>query len=240
MSDFNWSVLDRTHLAKFLWSLYPEVVDKSLSIAKLHSTLAKHIKKYLPIRISKKVDDPSIESGWVYIGGTYFSDWDQEYKKCIEINFNYCPSDKKITLSKSRFRRICYTFADVLLHEIIHMRQYRRRKFKIIPDYESTADRYEQQIEQSYLGCPDEIDAYGFNIACELLDKCGSVRAVSSYLGNKHHKGRLKSHSLKMYLKAFDYNHNHKIIKKVKAKAIRYLPNAELGRPYKTKDWINW
>jgi len=42
-----------------------------------------------------------------------------------------------------------------------------------------------------------------------------------------------------MYLKAFDYNHDHKIIKRLKKRVIRYLPNAELGRPYRTADWIN-
>ena len=57
------------------------------------------------------------------------------------------------------------------MHELIHMRQYRRRKFKVLPDYASNADKTEQRDEQSYLGNSDEIDAYSYNIACELMDK---------------------------------------------------------------------
>jgi len=41
-----------------------------------------------------------------------------------------------------------------------------------------------------------------------------------------------------MYLKAFDHDHNHPIIKKVKKKVLQYLPNAEIGKPYRNKDWI--
>lgn len=238
--DFNWSILDRRGLTALLWSVYPEIVDQPITATKAHSILSKHIKRYLPVRINKKLD-AEVEKDWIYVGGCYYSDYDQDYIKCIEVNFHYPLFYKKIIISKTRFKRICKSFADVILHEIIHMRQYRRREFKIIPDYESNAERHEQRVEQSYLGCPDEIDAYGFNMACELLDKFnGNTRKVYEYIGKKHRRGQLKSTTLRMYLKAFDYNQNHKIVKKVKAKAIRYIPNAEIGRPYRTADWIKW
>jgi hypothetical protein len=120
------------------------------------------------------------------------------------------------------------------------MRQYRRREFKILPDYDSNAEMSEQRQEQSYLGCTDEIDAYSFNIACELMDSFkNDYDSVIEYVSKKHRKGRLKSHSLRTYLKAFEYNHNHPIIKRLKTRIIRYLPNAEFGKPYRTTDWIN-
>jgi len=239
-TEFNWSTLDRRGLVNFLWLAYPEVVDRKMTPTQIHTILAKHVKQLLPVRVVKKFD-PTVESGWIYVGGTYFSDYDQDYKKCIEVNFNYCLFDKKISLTKYKFERICRSFADVILHEIIHMRQYRRRKFKIIPDYESTADRYQQRIEQSYLGCPDEIDAYSFNMACELMANFrNDKKAVETYIGKKHRKGKLKSNVLRMYLKAFDYDQNHKIIRRLKKRSIGYINNAELGRPYKTSDWIAW
>jgi hypothetical protein len=238
-SEFNWSILDRQYLYKLLWMVWPEIVNKPLSAAKIHSILAKHIKQYLPVRVTKKFDG-AVEFGWVYVGGTYYSDYDQEFKKCIEVVFVYNPFEKKLCLSKSKFQRICRTFSDVILHELIHMRQYRRREFKVLPDYESNAERTEQRQEQSYLGCTDEIDAYSFNIACELIDRFGlDYKSIINYVGAKHWKGRLKSNSLRMYLKAFEYNHDHQIIKRLKKRIIRYLPNAELGRPYRTADWIN-
>lgn len=236
--EFNWSALDRTTIAKIFWELKPEVVDIPVKAQKLHTLFSRHIKKNFPVKVVKVIDS-EIDKGKICIGGSYFSDCDKSKKIGIEVNFNYRNPNEKICLSKERFHRISYTFADTLLHEIIHMRQYRRRKFKYIPDYESTAERRDQRLEQSYLGCHDEVDAYSFNVACELLDKFQSQKAASRYLSKKHHKGVLKSISLRMYLQAFDYNHDHQIIKKLKKRAIRYLPKAELGRPYLTKDWIN-
>lgn len=239
-TEFDWSILDRKNLISMLWSLYPQVTDKSFTPVQLHSIIAKHIRKQLPVRVVRKMA-PDVESGWVYIGGLYASDADEDYEKCIEINFNYCLFDSKITLTRKRFKGMCSTFADVILHEIIHMRQYRRREFKFLPDYESTAEKQAQRAEQGYLGCSDEIDAYSFNLACELLDRFkNDPKAVSQYIGKKHNKGKLKSHTLRMYLRAFDYDQNHRIIRRLKKRAIGYLPNAMLGRPYRTGDWINW
>jgi hypothetical protein len=42
-----------------------------------------------------------------------------------------------------------------------------------------------------------------------------------------------------MYLEAFDQNHQHPIIRRLKQKVIRYFPNAIDGKPYRNKDWIN-
>jgi hypothetical protein len=136
---------------------------------------------------------------------------------------------------------MCTTIADTILHEIIHMRQFRRRNFKELPDYASNAEKSKIREEQEYLGCSDEIDAYGFNIACELIDKFGkNKRQIVNYL-NENQKGKKRRHnSWRMYLKAFEHDHNHPILQRVKKKVVRYLPAAEAGKPYRNKDWINW
>ena len=136
---------------------------------------------------------------------------------------------------------MCTTIADTLLHEIIHMRQFRRRNFKQLPDYASNAEKSDIRQEQEYLGCSDEIDAYGFNIACELMDKFGKNKnQIVNYL-NENQKGKKRRHnSWRMYLKAFEHDHNHPILQRVKKKVVRYLPAAEVGKPYRNKDWINW
>jgi hypothetical protein len=42
-----------------------------------------------------------------------------------------------------------------------------------------------------------------------------------------------------MYLDTFDHDHDHKVIRKLKKKVVNYIPNAiELGKPYKTSDWL--
>lgn len=238
-SKFNWSILDRSALIDYFWSIYPEICDQKISITQLHTKLARHIKKQLPIRI-RKSRDPKIETGWIWVGGTYYSDWDQEKKKCIEIDLCYEVGTEKIILSKRRYNRVCVGIADTIMHEIMHMRQYRRRKFKILPDYASTASREQKRQEQEYLGNSDEIDAYSFNIACELIDKFNNnTKKIINYL-NENQKGKNRKHNCwRMYLKAFDHDHNHPIVQRVKKKVIRYVPHALNGKPYKNKDWIN-
>jgi hypothetical protein len=120
------------------------------------------------------------------------------------------------------------------------MRQFRRRKFKFLPDYASNAEKTEQRNEQIYLGSSDEIDAYGFNIACELTEKFkGDQTRIINYLAKNQKNQKQKFNSWRMYQKAFNYDHSHPIIKKLKKKVVRYLPHALIGKPYKNKDWIN-
>jgi hypothetical protein len=238
-SKFNWSVLDRKSLINFFWELYPSITGRDIKISKFHATLINHIKKYLPVKIAKKRDQ-TVAFDWVYVGGTYYSDLDEEHQLCIELVFVYNSFQDTVNIPKTRYRRMCYLMADTILHELMHMRQYRRRKFKILPDYASTAEKTEKRQEQSYLGNSDEIDAYGFNIACELLDKFkNDIDLAIQYL-NEDQKGLRRRHnSWRMYLKAFDHDHEHPIIRRAKKKVIKYLPQAVVGKPYRNKDWIN-
>ena len=238
-AKFDWSILDRKSLIEYFWSLYPEVIEQELTVAQFHSKLSRHIKKQLPVKISRS-RDTKVGTNWVWCGGTYFSDYDKERKQCIELILVYNLFQDTVNVSRKKFRRLCYSMADTILHEIMHMRQYRRRKFKELPDYASTADRAEKREEQSYLGNSDEIDAYSFNIACELLDKFDdNPKKVINYL-NENQRGLKRSHNCwRMYLKAFDHNHNHRIIQRVKKKVMRYIPHALNGKPYRNKDWIN-
>jgi hypothetical protein len=237
---FDWSALDRYSIVSHLWELHSDILNKQLSVNQLHSLLSKKIKSKYPVNV-KKMYRKDIEAGLIYIGGMYYSDDDKKKNSCIEIQLIYKSKTELYNFPIKRLKRICICFADTLLHEIIHMRQYRRRKFKYIPDYSSNAEKSEQRQEQSYLGCTDEIDAYGFNIACDLVEKfkCDQNKIIK-YLDKDHRFIKEKSSSWKMYLVAFDHDHDHEIIKRLKKKIIRYLPRAIEGKPYKTKDWINW
>lgn len=237
-SDFDWSSLTQENLTSFLWLIEHRIINRPLSISTLHTILSTHIRQYLPVKVSKKMLN-KVESGLVYIGGLYYSDYDEDCKKCIEIVFAYQPNDQIITVSRKRFQKMCLLFADTVLHEMIHMRQYRRRNFKVLFEYASTAEKTEQRQEQAYLGCTDEIDAYGFNIACELMRKFdNNYNKAIAYLNLDHRGNRSRPDNWRIYLKAFDHDHDHEIIKRLKQKVVRYLPHAVLGKPYKNKDWI--
>jgi hypothetical protein len=71
------------------------------------------------------------------------------------------------------------------------------------------------------------------------MDKFNNdTKAVTGYLNENQKRLKRKPNSWRMYLKAFDHDHNHPIIKRVKTKVMRYLPHALAGRPYRNKDWI--
>lgn len=235
---FDWSLLDRYSIANYIGILYPEIVGNTLTIDLFHRKITQHLKKQLPLRFKKNIEK-NLKPGELRIGGFYCSGRDQNRQKCIEIVFEYSLQSKKITITPRKFRRICLCIADTILHEIMHMRQYRRRDFKILPEYNSTAEKTKVRSEQRYLGCSDEIDAYSFNIACELIEKFKGDRfKIIDYLYEENFKWK-KYDCWKMYLKTFEYDHSHPIILRVKKKVIKYLPAAKLGKPYKNNDWIS-
>lgn len=237
--SFDYSSLNRDIIALTLYELKPQITKIPLTPYQIHLLLTRHLKKHFPLRFKKNYNDRALPNT-VYVGGLYNSWFDQERKKCIELIFEY-PKQKKLIITPQKFSSLCYNVADTILHEIIHMRQFRRRDFKILPDYASNAEKRELRQEQAYLGASDEIDAYSFNIACELLDKFGHHhKKILRYLNENQKNKRRRPNTWRMYLKAFQHDHNHIIIKRVKKKVIRYLPQAENGRPYRNKDWIYW
>lgn len=234
---FNWSLLDRENLCTMLYELKPYIVGKSLTIKDLQKLLSDHIKWHLPIRVTLK-RDASHDKGVVYIGGAYYAQYDVEDYRQIEIAFSYNTSSNRIKLSDTRWNRMCLLFADTILHEVIHMRQYRTRRFKDIPGYESTAYYARDRKEQEYYGHPDEMGAFSFNIACEIYDKFGDdFDAAKKYLDSNLAK-RAKKSTYHKYLKVFDWNHNHPVIRSMKKKIIRNLPYAQIGKPFKTPDHL--
>ena len=238
-SSFNWSELDRQTLSDIMYLAKNNIVNQQLPSTDFHKIITNHIKSYLPIR-SRRFTDAKVEKSQVYIGGTYYSQYDFDRQKSIELCLAYNPKDRYITLTARRFRAFCSTFADTMLHEIIHMMQYRKRKFKEIPGYTSTAERTKQRQEQEYLGHWDEIDAYSFNIACELTDKFGKdQKQIVNYLNENQFGKRRVHNSWRMYLKAFGHDHRHPIIKKVKKRVIHYLPKSHsYSKPFNQKEWI--
>ena len=235
---FDWSNLERNSIIDMLMELSPKLVNTTMSPTVFHNIMARYVKKLWPVVVVQEWD-PKVKSHTAFIGGVYYSDRDEDFKKCIELTFVYNPQVKKVKVGIRKFRTMCSVIADTLLHEIMHMRQYRRRDFKQLPEYASSASSSKVREEQIYLGCSDEIDDYGFNIACELLEKFkGDWNKSINFLGEDLKNTRVRGGCWKMYLKAFKHDHNHEIIRKLKKKVIRYLPRAEEGKPFKSRDWI--
>jgi hypothetical protein len=237
---FNWSLLDRDTLYSMLYSLKPEIVDRRLPIGEIIRQISKHIKAHLPIKVVSYKHKP-VTKGQIWIGGAYYSDLDKAGKKrFIEIEFAVPADVKTMKTSSYRWERICTLFADTVLHEIIHTRQYRARNFKDIPGYESTAYYAKDRAWQQYYGDRDEMGAHSFNIAQDMLDKFDwDPTAIRDYLDSKIPK-RARPTGWARFMKSFDYDHSHPKVIQMKRKIMTQLENAYYGKPFKTTTHLTY
>lgn len=239
--NFNWNLLDRYNLYSMLYSAGRDIVGKKFAVKDLQKLLSTHIKSHLPVKVVRKQNDHTQKRGLIYMGGTYYSDYDSNgYTRFIEIVLCYHPLDNVIKLTEYRWIRLCQLFADTILHEMIHMRQYRSRNFKDIPGYESTAHFHKQRIDQEYYGHRDEMGAFSFNIACDMIDRFGydpaTIRKYMDSMQAKKHK-RTTYHR---YLATFDWDQNHPKVRQMKKKIMHQLDYAFAGKPFKTTNHLTY
>ena len=236
---FDWSKLDRSTLYSLFYSLNSEIVGKELSPNQIQKRINKHIKAHLPVKLKKCIHAPTTK-GFVFMGGVYYSLLDKVGKPAIEVNFNYNPTDSKLKLTNHRFKRMSVRFADVVLHEMVHMRQFRARNFKSIPGYQSTAELTKERKQQEYYGDTDEMGAHAFNTACELIDRFGYAPTEILHYLDSNQCRRHKSSTWGDYLKTFNWDHNHPIIRRMKNLIMRQLENAYEGKPFKTTNHLTY
>ncbi|NBP00383.1 MAG: hypothetical protein EBU90_09710 [Proteobacteria bacterium] len=232
-----WTDLNRENIIESLFQK-KHILTKKMYVGEFHSKLTYQIQKLAPVLTTKQTS--SIDKNNVFIGGHYCYDLDQEGKKSIYLDFIYDKKSKHLDLSEISFFQLCVSIADILLHEIIHMHQYRKRNFRDIREYVSHTRSYKKRITQNYLGHNDEIEAYGFNIACELQDKFQDKETILDFL-----EGRRKAHtkniySLHQYLTAFDKDWQHPVMIKLKKQIVKNIPKAIIGKPFTDKNWINY
>jgi hypothetical protein len=237
---FNWSELDRNILYSMLYELKSEIVDRRLPISEIISTLSKHIKSHLPVKIKSSRHKP-VKKGELWVGGAYYSDYDKQGKKrFIEIELAFPTSADTMKTSLYRWERICSLFADTVLHEIIHCRQYRARNFKDLPGYESTAYYAKDRAWQEYYGHRDEMGAHSFNLAQDMIDKFGwDTRAIKEYLDSPVPK-RVRPNGWGRFMKSFEYDHDHPKVKQMKRKILSQLEYAYAGKPFKTTNHLTY
>ena len=237
---FNWSLLDRNTLYSMLYSLKPEIVDRRLTIGEITQYISKHIKAYLPIKVRSSRYKP-VKPGEIWVGGAYYSHLDKAKKKrFIEIELAFPTTADTMKTSLYRWERICTLFADTMLHEIIHTRQYRARNFKDIPGYESTAYYAKDRAWQEYYGDRDEMGAHSFNLAQDMVDKFEfDTKAIREYLDSPVPK-RVRPNGWGRFMKSFEYDHNHPKVIQMKRKIMTQLENAYLGKPFKTTNHLTY
>ena len=237
---FNWSALDRSVLYSMLYNLKSEIVNKRLTIGAINSLLSQHIKQHIPITVTRS-RGTQVGKKEIWIGGAYYSDLDKKgRKRFIEVVFAYPTKISTMQISNYRWERMCRLFADTVLHEVIHTRQYRARGFKSLPGYESTAYYARTRREQEYYGHRDEMGAHSFNLAQDMIDKFGwDIKAIKTYLDSNVPK-RQKTNGWGQFMKAFEYDHEHPKVRQMKRKILHQLEYAYNGKPFKTQDHLTY
>ena len=136
----------------------------------------------------------------------------------VELVLVTNPNSDYIMLDKTAWLSFCLNVADSLAHELIHMRQTRRREFEDVSCRHATAFN-EHPDAAEYLSDPDEIDAYAFNIAQELKVHPNPVQKLNQIKDIKLED----SINLWAYVQTFDKNPDHPVIKRLLKKIYKNL-----------------
>ena len=161
-------------LLKNLGDIYDKLEGKVVE----REFLIKKIKSKIPFREVKivSVETLSVPYGRFNISGMYDPDRDEQGKPPITVeiafpkNFNYRFDENN--LHREHWAGLCIDLASILGHEFVHLQQFRKRNFEWSKQYFSTSKNYKLKEAQEYYGDKDEIGAYAFMAATQiLLDK---------------------------------------------------------------------
>jgi len=167
---------------------------------------------------------PNVESGEMSINAYYDPEADQDDDVAIEIVLIFNSEDRGIHWDKQGVDNFINELGDALKHELLHATQYRNRDFiDGRGGYDRRSDEYE------YMSRPDEIEAYAMNIADELVrkvDQDGAIellRMAKKTAQFKDEMGKYLSPNLMAYFALFNWDTNHKVIKRLLKKIYQYI-----------------
>ena len=238
MREFDWVELTRNSIIDIVQQSL-SVIPSPVPVMDFHGRVVSLLKKHIPIRIKKQFIPDALKTDQIAIAGYYDLDYDEAGNKPIELIFFYHSRNDHIKLNRKRIANIGALAADTILHEIIHMSQFRKKNFLVCPPYRSCARRVKIRTAQEYLGKFDEIDAYAFNIADELADRFGPDQSkIVAYINSDQRYRRQRNNSWLLYIRAFEHNHNHPVIRRLKKQVVKYLNRIHTGRPYDVNPWL--
>jgi hypothetical protein len=154
---------------------------------------------------------PDIPTNDWWINGTYDIVDDQDDLPCVHINLMFSTKKRKLQIDKLDWNQWAFHVADVMTHEYLHRYYVHNRGMRFGRGYQTRhMGEYERNMKD-YLGCEDEILAYGFSCAAEML--CYQIPFEQT-----------KTH--KLYKKYF-FKTDPKVVLKLKRQAIKYIKHLE-------------
>jgi len=157
--------------------------------------------------------DKTVLKNHIVVNGDYDQENDESNLPPITIYITYNSSQKKIAIKDINWPKLCLDLIECTGHEIIHQTQYRLRGFDIGPHiFVSLSPEEGKRREQEYLGNADEVEAYGYSIAIEILINDYPKKITNKYI--------VKTEMYKCYENAF--GREHKVVKQLLLFVIKY------------------
>ncbi len=187
-------------LLKRLYDIYDPMVDKVVD----HHTIIRKVRHAIPYKDCKILSNKTLTviSNNFDVAGLYDPEKDADGEACIEIEIGF-PKRKNFyyfnesDLSRNHWSEFCINFSLILGHEYMHLNQFRRRNYNWCRSYKATTLKPNIKEQQEYYGDPDEIDAYAFTAAANLI--------TDSILNPKSKKNTVEHSRLyKTYINLFD------------------------------------
>lgn len=112
---------------------------------------------------------PEIKKDEWWINGAYDIIDDQDDRPCIHVNLSFPVNQKVLHINRMDWDHWGFHIADVVTHEYLHRYYVHRRGMRFGRGYRTHhMGEYERNMKD-YLGCEDEILAYGFSCAAEMI-----------------------------------------------------------------------
>lgn len=183
-----------------LFLLYDKLDGKTVT----HKDIVRRIKRTVPFAECKIIGNSSLSlaTNSFIVAGLYDCELDEEGKPPIEVeiifpkrkaSFSFTEDD----VSKEHWGKFCTDFAKIIGHEYIHLNQFRRRNFAWSRPYKSLSTRPGLKEQQEYYGNSDEIDAYAFMAAADMV-------LDSLYSQTQKEPALVKTEVYKTYTRLFD------------------------------------
>ena len=212
----------RKEVLDILEDIKPKIVNQFLSVDELVQDLGVFIGQRFNIDV-KHAEAGQVDQNDIELNGYYDGGLDEVGDTAIEVYLITNPMQDVIIIDAEQFEIIARKIADTLSHEVIHMSQFRARDFLEVERIEySDIEEDEEEDERGYLSSPDEINAYAYNIANELLEK-NALPVVLQKLNRLKDISIEDSLNLWAYVNAFEKNTNHPVLKRLIKKVYKSL-----------------
>lgn len=107
--------------------------------------------------------DTAVDPDQIIVSGLYDPFDDSEMLPSITIALSYHPAQTKYFVQSMNWEQFCFDVIECIGHEMVHKHQQNSGRKSTLKKYNGTTD------DQCYLGGEDEIEAYGFSIAAEMI-----------------------------------------------------------------------